>query len=1162
MAKKLEQQTQDIREEARQEVQKELKVDGITPERKKKILGEWKEINIKLKEIELRNKKKEGYKHTFKRLEEFKQLNGKTVYSDAMSDMSQRDKDSLSLEMAYSQVEPMYRVVLEDMAKYVRSGVEKELLNKCKLDRGLIRDLTGIINVLKYIEIKDYTRAKTTFLYFQLGEDRIKDIEHYFNVNLGSLFKDDIKQVYETARELGISEKELAMNASTKMSSYSSQASDMERSIKGTDYTAEIVISSGSREIKREMTRAQKAEMRQAKIEAFLRDKETKSIIPRAFSETIKSVKSIKLSAPAMEYFSKPEHAGEMERMEALTTMASFTKRIIKAEERLSTISSKRNTTEFAANLYCMSENSQIEVVKLLTERDALESELDGLAGSANEERVHEIEARMSEIDEEMKAIISGKHKTKNNIPQSEHARKLSKLISIAIRELDGLKDSLESTADPEKREEIKGLIQKKKAEIAGLKARMKPDVVYENFYIERKSAGVEIAVQTLNNTMEDDSILMSSEEIDTQAAQFNRVARKAKLTKAEADKLIEDAGFGIDDPEILDKLQYISTSYSSEYISQIQNEKSLDFLLSQIENPDKHARENAIRAILNYINERILSGTSNAVNKTPDNLGNQVSAEELSELEQVFNKVKGLASGLNLYGISVASIEKNIKIVKEKQAKKTKFLESADSKFATIQENENHIEAISDFYASVSGLTAAYMVNYSFEEIEKLQTQFDACEAIIAEKGIKGDEQFENARTEAKKKINNLRQRTKTNMILDTSGVIKLKTREERVEALRNNLKFLVDLIRNGNMNSKDSRQIRKLITEYRKLRVLNWDLENGERLQDIEEMINEVDNWSISVDMGKPEIKQVFDNCKSYLDETLELVESGDFGPMAIKKWADSKRNFKLLKEEFKFSGKALKELVEKYNKIEQAFAEKAGSSIQVQLISIRDDIKTSLTERKFYIIDLMELKYKNIKGLNISNLDQEVVSEIDSMIKESKKERNARSNRRITLTEQIIDIGQKIKVMHNKALDNNFEGFDKTKFNELVLGFEYLKELIMEEKKSVDTSIITNVEITIEGFKKEIKDHEAGKSVKDSRDEKYYEDVFASVPETEESGVSENENKKGKFSPAGPVEPDGAIREVEESPLPEPEGMGLSATLEGDGLSPEEIERLQKK
>ena len=71
-----------------------------------------------------------------------------------------------------------------------------------------------------------------------------------------------------------------------------------------------------------------------------------------------------------------------------------------------------------------------------------------------------------------------------------------------------------------------------------------------------------------------------------------------------------------------------------------------------------------------------------------------------------------------------------------------------------------------------------------------------------------------------------------------------------------------------------------------------------------------------------------------------------------------------------------------------------------------------------------------------------------------------------------------------------------------------------------------------------------------------------MFASVPETEESGVSENENKKGKFSPAGPVEPDGAIREVEESPLPEPEGMGLSATLEGDGLSPEEIERLQKK
>lgn len=1158
MAKKVEQQTRDIREEAKQEVQKELKVEGITPERKKKILGEWKEINIKLKEIELRNKKKEGYKHTFKRLEEFKQLNGKTIYSDAMGDAAQRDKDSMSLEMAYSQVDPMYRVVLEDMAKYIRPGVEKELLNKCKLDRGLIRDLTGIINVLKFIEIKDYSRAKTAFLYFQLGENRIKDIEQYFNVNLGSLFKDDIKQVYDTARELGISEKELAMNASTKMSSYSSQAEDMERSVTGKNYTAEIVISSENREIKRETTRAQKAEIRQAKIDAFLRDKETKSIIPRAFSETIKSVKSIKLSAPAMEYFSKPEHDGEMERMEALTTMARFTKRIIKAEERLSTIISKRNTTELAATLYCMSENSQIEVVRLLTERDALEHELEGLAGSANEERVHEIEARMSEINEEMKAIISGKHRTKNNIPQSEHVKKLSKLISIAIRELDRLKDSLESTADPEKREEIKVLIQKKKEELAGLKERMTPAVVYGNFYIEGKSAGIEIAAQTLNNTMEDDSVLMSSEEIDAQAAQFNRVVRKAKLTKAEADKLIEDAGFGIDDPEILDKLQYISTSYSSEYISQVQNEKSLPYLLSQINNPDKHKRENSIGAILNYINERV------------NVRRNMLTNESIAELEDALNQVKSSAGNVTMGKLSVAELEKALKEARQNLSNKEKALQESDSKFATLPTDkaaEDYAKFIQKFYTTVSALPKAYEVNYTLEEVDKLQAQFDMCESMIAEKGVVGDDGFNNQRKAAREKIENIRYRTKMNPILDTTGVIKLKTREERVALMRENLKYLVGLIKNSDgcqLRAEDNAQIKELLIEYRKLRVLNWDLENGEKLEDIDEMIRVIDDWSMETDLSKSKTQERIETLRTTLNEVMELVAAGDFGPATVKKWADAKKFYNNLKNQQKVNRRILIEFDENYAKIEQTFKEKAGPSIQVQLVSIRDGLKESLMTKKFYKIDIFKLRYEKIKTLDIPGLDSGVVSEIDELLKTAQKERTARSDRGASLLEQIIDVGQEIKTMRNKVIDKGFESFDEAKFNACVLDFEYLKELLLKEPKSVDKSIIANVETTIEGFKQEISNHKAGKS-REKLTESDYEALFAEAetePENDAQKGNQPGDKKGKFTVAGPVESEGASREIEESPIPEPEGMGASKELEGKGISAQEIENMQKK
>lgn len=1156
MAKKLEQQTQDIREEARQEVQKELKVDGITPERKKKILGEWKEINIKLKEIELRNKKKEGYKHTFKRLEEFKQLNGKTVYSDAMSDMSQRDKDSLSLEMAYSQVEPMYRVVLEDMAKYVRSGVEKELLNKCKLDRGLIRDLTGIINVLKYIEIKDYTRAKTTFLYFQLGEDRIKDIEHYFNVNLGSLFKDDIKQVYETARELGISEKELAMNASTKMSSYSSQASDMERSIKGTDYTAEIVEAYAGGKFQAKPNNFKWTESNGAKatrlnngFTKFLDSPEAKKAISGALLSATKITENTKYAASMEEFLGKPENANIRKKVENLDAVYTFTGELTRGLT-YATFDERMIGTELAVELITKNDHVQENVYGLLRAKSKLEGRLEEALKNGND-NVKELEARIAEIDEEIAGILSGKKKANNFFIVSDEEKEISKRISELDREYKKLERSLKSEQDAEKKTEIETRLAEIKTEREELLKRRKPFVVNDYLVTSKKKAAAAVATQVLDNMMDKGRLTMTTAEISHESDMFVRTVRAGHMSKKEADKLIEDIGYGIVDPEKIDLLECVSTSYNNEYITQLQNEKSLDFLLSQINNPDENSRNKAICAVLNLINERLFSVSENT-------LGNKITKEELVVLENAFNEVKDIAAGISLGGINVQIIEDRLKSTRVKLEEKEGLISESENKFNFLQTEkaaEDYVQYIQNFYGSVVRLKRAFEVRYTLEEIDKLQTQFDACEALIAEKGIKGDESFENQRRAAKEKIEMLRQRTKTNIILDTSQVVKLKTREERVTALRSNLEFLVDLIKNGKLDKKDNLQIKELLIEYRKLRVLNCDLENGDRLEDIARMIDIVDKWSMDADLSKSKTVERVNEVRRLLTEMEQIVESGKFDENTLKKWEECKEKYDFLKYKLKVNRKILAEFDSAYAKVEGKIQENCVPAAQGQMVSIRNELKTQIEARNFERIKFLKQKFDRLNEMGFSGIDANVKEEIIALFEGAEKLTHTRSrakNRskeeelKIQLSSKLALIKTSLINIKDSLTKDGKESFDAQKFNNLVEEFQKIRN--SEDGKVINESFYENVQTYIDEIQTIVKGNESEK-----------ESVASGSSETV---TAKSGDKKGRFSPAGPVEPDGAIREVEESPLPEPEGMGISQELDTKGLTPEEIEAMQKK
>ncbi len=208
----------------------------LSDAKKKEALAEYEKIIEKLKELELRNKKKQSFKHKFKGLQYFPTLNGRSVYSENMQSQAKADKDSISAMMAYSQLETGFNVTFEMMSARIRPERREEFLTLCKSKPELAHKLTGMTKLIQFYNQRDFTRAYAAMVFFGLEND-MELMETFLKVKFDGVFKMQINDFKaKIAHASAFDEKEIRANAGMNVFSQTdSIATSMESSYRNKD---------------------------------------------------------------------------------------------------------------------------------------------------------------------------------------------------------------------------------------------------------------------------------------------------------------------------------------------------------------------------------------------------------------------------------------------------------------------------------------------------------------------------------------------------------------------------------------------------------------------------------------------------------------------------------------------------------------------------------------------------------------------------------------------------------------------------------------------------------------------------------------------------------------------------------------------------------------
>ena len=210
------------------------RIKSLSAAKKKEMLEEYEKVIKKLKELELRNKKKENFKHSFKGLKYFPTLNGHSVYSESMQVQAKADKESISAMMAYGQLGAGFEVTFEQFMVHVRSERRQEFLSLCKNNSTLSHNLMGMGKVLQFYNQRDFTRAYAAMVFFGL-ENSMDLMETFLKVKFNADFKMQVNKFKEQVANASVfEEKAIREEAGTNVfSQHDSQMTSMQSSYYG-----------------------------------------------------------------------------------------------------------------------------------------------------------------------------------------------------------------------------------------------------------------------------------------------------------------------------------------------------------------------------------------------------------------------------------------------------------------------------------------------------------------------------------------------------------------------------------------------------------------------------------------------------------------------------------------------------------------------------------------------------------------------------------------------------------------------------------------------------------------------------------------------------------------------------------------------------------------
>lgn len=217
------------------------RLKSLSEAKKKEMLEEYEKVIKKLKELELRNKKKQDFKHSFKGLKYFPTLNGHSVYSESMQSQAKADKESISAMMAYGQLGAGFEVTFEQMAQHIRPERRQEFLALCKSKPELSHSLMGMTKVLQFYNQRDFTRAYAAMVFFGL-ENNMDLMETFLKVKFNADFKTQINTFKtQLATASVFEEKAIREEAGTNVfSQHDSQMTSMQSSYYGKTVIATI----------------------------------------------------------------------------------------------------------------------------------------------------------------------------------------------------------------------------------------------------------------------------------------------------------------------------------------------------------------------------------------------------------------------------------------------------------------------------------------------------------------------------------------------------------------------------------------------------------------------------------------------------------------------------------------------------------------------------------------------------------------------------------------------------------------------------------------------------------------------------------------------------------------------------------------------------------
>ncbi len=221
------------------------RIKSLSAAKKKEMLEEYEKVIKKLKELELRNKKKENFKHSFKGLKYFPTLNGHSVYSESMQSQAKADKESISAMMAYGQLGAGFEVTFEQFMVHVRPERKQEFLSLCKNNSTLSHNLMGMGKVLQFYNQRDFTRAYAAMVFFGL-ENHMDLMETFLKVKFNADFKMQVNKFKEQVANASVfEEKAIREEAGTNVfSQHDSQMTSMQSSYYGKSVSATIQYNS------------------------------------------------------------------------------------------------------------------------------------------------------------------------------------------------------------------------------------------------------------------------------------------------------------------------------------------------------------------------------------------------------------------------------------------------------------------------------------------------------------------------------------------------------------------------------------------------------------------------------------------------------------------------------------------------------------------------------------------------------------------------------------------------------------------------------------------------------------------------------------------------------------------------------------------------------